>query len=128
MIKTVDHVTINIKNREKSEKFYSEFLGLMRQQQIDMGDSLIIYYELPGGVRLELIDTYERKPDSTDEQCTPGCYRHLAFEVDSVEKCRKACQKFQIPVIMEPSVLEKLHCKVMLIRDPNGVEIEFVER
>lgn len=127
MIKSIDHITINMEKRWESEQFYGEVMGFARQREVKMEDSLIIYYALPGDVRLELIESFASVPRSTDVQCTPGCYRHLAFRTDSLEICREKCKNAGIPVIIEPTFLEKLNCRVMLIHDPNGVEIEFIE-
>lgn len=128
MIKAINHFTVNVVNRKESDDFYSDFFGFQYLESVDMGDSFITYYALPGGVRLELIDSYGEESRSTNGQCTRGCYRHLAFEVDSLDDYYKRCAKLKIPVIMEPVLQEKLFCRAMLIQDPNGVEIELTEK
>ena len=52
----LDHITVNVKNLEQSEKFYGDLLGLEKTGFIDMGDHTLTYFRLPREVRLELID------------------------------------------------------------------------
>ena len=55
MVQSIDHITINVKNLEASRAFYGELLGLAELSKVDMGDHVLTYYALPGGVKLELI-------------------------------------------------------------------------
>ena len=51
----LDHITINVRDMEASERFYGEVLGLPKMENVDMGDHEIHYFQLDGPVRLELI-------------------------------------------------------------------------
>ena len=51
----LDHLTINVRDMEASERFYGEVLGLPKMENVDMGDHEIHYFQLDGPVRLELI-------------------------------------------------------------------------
>lgn len=128
MITGINHFTINVLNQEQSDTFYSEIFHFEKLEAIDMGDSCITYYSLPGNIRLELINYYTKEPQSTNTQKSLGCFRHLAFEVDNLDSYYDIFLKFKVPVIMPPTLMEKLHCRGMLIQDPNGVELELVEK
>ena len=55
-------------------------------------------------------------------------YRHFCLEVDCLEDYLKVCQEKNVHINMMPDWVEKLGCRCMLIRDPNGVEIELIDR
>ena len=52
----LDHITVNVKDLDRSKAFYGDVLGLKEAGFVQMGDHTLTYYELPQGVRLELID------------------------------------------------------------------------
>lgn len=124
----LNHITINVVDLEKSEEFYKTVLGLEGKGFIDMGDHTLTYFELPQKVRLELIN-YVGKADKKEiEETTRGIYRHFCLETDNLEEMKNLCLHKGIPVRKEPSYAEKLSCSTMLITDPNGVEIEIIEK
>ena len=123
----LNHITINVTDLEQAKAFYEKVLGLEPAGFIDMGDHALTYYQLPQGVRLELID-YEQKdqPVSVPETHV-GMYRHLCLEVDSeasLKELEERCAAFGRPVRKSSSWVEKLGCFNILITDPNDVEIE----
>ncbi len=127
MITGINHFTINVLDKNQSDIFYSNILNLKKLESVDMGDCYITYYSLPNQVRLELINYYTKEAKTTNTQKTLGCFRHLAFEVDNLDLYADMFLKYDIPIIMPPTLMEKLHCRGMLIQDPNGVELELVE-
>ena len=127
MIIGINHFTINVFDQKQSDMFYSNILNLKKLESIDMGDSCITYYSLPNHMRLELINYYTQEFKTTNAQKTLGCFRHLAFEVDNLDSYFDMFLKYNVPIIMPPTIMDKLHCRGMLIQDPNGVELELVE-
>lgn len=128
LVKTIDHITINVKDLEKTFSFYESILGLKRLEfTMDLGFGIIYYMELPGGTKLELIDyrTNEKSLETTDTDL--GIYRHVAFTVDSLDEMKSRCVKWGAKINLEKDYNKFLNCYVMLVNDPNGVEIEFVE-
>ncbi len=63
----LDHITVNVKDLDRSKAFYGDVLGLKEAGSVQMGDHTLTYYELPQGVRLELID-YEAKEEPKDKR------------------------------------------------------------
>jgi lactoylglutathione lyase len=126
-IKQVNHITINVKDLDASLAFYGNVMGLERMNSIDMGDHMLDYMKLPGGVRLEFI-SYKfktRSPDSVETDA--GKLRHLALEVDDLDELEGRCRKAGVKIRLQPVYVEKLRCRTMLVEDPNGVELEFVQ-
>lgn len=123
----LDHISINVTDLDASKQFYENLFALEQIGFIDMGDHTLTYYELPGGVRLELID-YENKDTPVSVQPTHvGMYRHFCLEVDSLKELRERCRELNVTVTSEPGFVERLERKNILFLDPNGVEIEVFE-
>lgn len=121
----IDHITINCADIGKACQFYEKVFRLPRLDVVDMGDHVLYYYQLPGA-RLELIAYREPQKHCKAGNTDTGIYRHFAVTADSLEEIREACLSNGGKINMEPSFIPKLGRKVMLICDPNGVEIEVV--
>jgi lactoylglutathione lyase len=129
VIKGIDHVTINVKDREKSFEFYEKFLGLKRVgENVILGGIDHYYFHLTEECRLELLCYLDDQPSVTVPQKGLGAIRHFALLTDDVDGIWKRCREAGIPVRMEPTDLEPLGCRALLVEDPNGVEVEFVKR
>jgi lactoylglutathione lyase len=122
----VDHITVNCTDTEKAFGFYETVLGLKKLETADLGDHVLYYYALPG-VKLELIGyknpQREWKTGSTDV----GIYRHMALAVDDLDGLYERCTQAGVKINLAPKYIEGIKKKVMLIVDPNGVEIEAIQ-
>jgi len=126
-IKTINHITINMKDIEKSLDFYGRVLGLEKLDEINMGDHYIRYFALPGGVRLELLEYfYETKP-AVYTEVDAGVFRHVAFEVDDIFKAAEELKAEGIRITEGPAYSENLGCYFMLLEEPNGCQLEFTQ-
>jgi lactoylglutathione lyase len=127
-LKYIDHITINVTDLNSSLRFYQDLLGLVRMETIDMGDHILDYCELPGGTRLELISyKYETKKIKTTET-DAGILRHIAFAIDDIDEFVERCLRFGAKMKTTPRYVDKLGCKAMLLEDPNGVELEIMQK
>lgn len=43
----LDHITVNVKDLDRSKAFYGDVLGLKEAGSVQMGDHTLTYYELP---------------------------------------------------------------------------------
>jgi catechol 2,3-dioxygenase-like lactoylglutathione lyase family enzyme len=128
IVKTIDHITINIKDLEKTFSFYESVLGLKKMDfTMDMGFGMIYYMMLPGGTKLELIHYRTEEQSLVTKDTDLGIYRHVAFTVDSLDEVKKRCVEWGAKINLDRTYNEFLNCYVMLVSDPNDVEIEFVE-
>ena len=59
----LDHISINVTDLDASKQFYENLFALEQIGFIDMGDHTLTYYQLPHGIRLELIDFMEKGPE-----------------------------------------------------------------
>lgn len=128
IVKTIDHITINVKDLAKSFDFYHKIMGLEKLDfEMDLGFGIIYYMGLPGGTKLELIDYRTEEQTLTTKDTDLGIYRHVAFTVDSLDEMKRRCVEWGAEIVLNKDYNEFLNVYVMLVTDPNGVEIEFVE-
>lgn len=127
MINGVHHITINVKELEKSIHFYGEFLKLHRLEDVDMGDHRLIYFLIGENLRLELIDYMIPGNDFSGGLTDCGMFRHLALLVDDINEIEKCLESYGGEVLQPPRRVEKLKFTGMLALDPNGCELEFIQ-
>ncbi len=124
----LNHITINVVDLQTSVVFYKIVLGLQQSGFIDMGDHTLTYFDLPQNVRLELIDYMQKDPQKGHRETDIGTYRHFCLETDDLEELEQICAKSGVLIRKSPSYVEKLSSSTMLVVDPNGVEIEIIEK
>jgi catechol 2,3-dioxygenase-like lactoylglutathione lyase family enzyme len=124
---SINHVTINCVDKEAAFRFYEEILELKRIEDVDLGDHVLYYYGLPGNVRLELIGYKNPQKQWETGNTDVGIYRHIAFDVDDLEAFYERCKKAKVKINLGPKLIPEINKKIMLIVDPNGVEIELMQ-
>ena len=125
---SLDHITINVEDLEKSVAFYRDVLKLEEAGFIDMGDHTLTYFRLTPECRLELIDYLTPVNTAHIENTDRRSYRHFCVETDDLNQVYEDCKTHQVLIRKEPSYVENLSASNILIVDPNGVEIEIIER
>ncbi|MHC1784209.1 MAG: VOC family protein [Anaerolineaceae bacterium] len=58
----IEHVSLNVRDMQKSKDFYTRIMGFKYLEVVDCGDFDIHYFALPGGSRLELFDYHGVQP------------------------------------------------------------------
>jgi lactoylglutathione lyase len=123
----IDHITINVVDIEKTLWFYGKLLGLKRLPDIELETETLHYFELPGSMKLELTEFKFENKTFKHKSSDTGIFRHLAFSCKDVyaieKKLTSAGYPFHIPV----NYNEKLGFHGGLTKDPNGVELEFMQ-
>lgn len=127
-VKAVDHITINVRDIEESNKFYGEILGLPYLGTVDMGDHELTYYQLTEATKLELIRYRFDSPDAVKTCFDKGMLRHFCIETDDLQKAFEDIKFSGVKILTEPAYIEKLSFENFLFEDPNGVEIEVIVR
>jgi lactoylglutathione lyase len=124
---SLNHITVNCTDKDAAFRFYEEILELKRIEEVDMGDHVLYYYGLSGIVRLELIEYKNPQKKWVTGNTDVGIYRHMAVEVDDLEILYEKCKKAGVKINLEPKYIPQIKKKIMLIVDPNGVEIETIQ-
>lgn len=127
MINKVHHIAIICSDYQKSKKFYTEVLGLeiIREVYRESRQSFKLDLQLNGTYVVELF-SFPNPPQRVSKPEALGL-RHLAFEVDDLEKVVAHLQKFKIEV--EPIRIDEITEKrYTFIADPDNLPIEFYEK
>lgn len=127
-ILSLDHITINVLDLEKSKDFYANVLKLENAGFIDMGDHTLTYFRLTPECRLELIQYLTPVSTASIAETDRRIYRHFCLETDDLNQVYQDCFSHAVFVRKAPSYVEKLGCHTMLIVDPSGVEIEIIQK
>jgi glyoxylase I family protein len=126
-IQSIDHISINVVDFEKSKDFYGRILGFKQLQTVDCGEFDITYFALPNGARLELFDYHGKSASQPREDSEVGL-RHLAFQVADVAAHEKMLMADGVKISLSTCDLPNLNARVLLFLDPNGVTLEFCEK
>jgi catechol 2,3-dioxygenase-like lactoylglutathione lyase family enzyme len=122
------HVSIIIKDVEESINFYSMILKLPLVKVVKKPNQILRYFKISETQEIELneylyeVETYEGNLNDK------GKYRHIAFNVDNIEEWQRYIESEGYPFHIPVSVDSYLNVKSGLFLDPNGVEIELVEK
>ena len=120
------HAMIRVKDIEKSIKFYSELLEmkLVREKKFD-DCSLYFLTDKNGIVQIEL--TYNDETPKDGYEVGTG-FGHFAFSVESMDEFTKKLQKTEYKYLYEPYKLSSTGSTIAFIKDPDGYEIELIEK
>ena len=125
-VRGIDHVSINVRDIGASLNFYGGLLGWRQLETVPFDGFSITYFQIPGGGRLELFDYGGNNP-KTDRGETEAGLRHLAFNVDDVDKAERELRSKGITITLAATDLPSLGCRVLLFLEPNGVTLEFCQ-
>jgi lactoylglutathione lyase len=119
----IGFITVKVRNMEESLKFYVEFLGLKEMIKFSPQPGInIVFLGDEKGNKLELIEnSHENIGDNKNNILVS-----IGFPVDNVDNILDLVNKKQIEIVRGPIVLPN-GTKFVYVKDPNGVEIEFIE-
>jgi glyoxylase I family protein len=126
-VKGIDHVSINTKDMKASADFYGGILGWKKMETVPFDGFSIVYFEVPGGGRLELFDYGGKNPKNERDESEAGL-RHLAFNVDDVDEAERSLRANGVTITMAATDLPSLDSRAILFLDPNGVTLEFCQK
>jgi lactoylglutathione lyase len=117
---------IRVKDIDKSLKFYTEVLNMKLSERRRLEDCELYFLDDESGCcQLEL--TYN---DDTPENGynNGNAFGHFAFSVHSFEEFTKKINKLGLKYLYEPFDLTGKGSKIGFILDPDGNEIELIEK
>lgn len=123
----VHHIAIICSDYKKSKAFYTSFLGLqiIKETYREERESYKLDLALNGVYVLELF-SFPNPPKRTSRPESVGL-RHLAFEVDDLQKTIAHCASNEI--VAEAIRIDELTKKrFTFIADPDHLPIEFYEK
>ena len=138
-----NHTSFTVSDLDRSIAFFSEVLGfeMVNRAQRDPklissitgvpgADIEVAYIQGPGH-RLELIQYHgpSERSQVDSRPCDSG-FAHVAYDVDDVDAAVAASAPHQFLPIGEVTMIDKgpnAGRKVVYLRDPDGVTIEYIE-
>jgi len=126
-VRRVDHITINTTDITASIEFYGSILGFRQLETVPFDGFSLVYFEIPGGGRMELFDYGGKNPRNAREESEAGL-RHLAFSVEDVDEAERHLRSKGVTVTLPATDLPSLGARVILFLDPNGVTLEFCQK
>lgn len=120
------HTMIRVKDIEKSLKFYTELFGLELAKEMRLEDATLYFLsDKEGYTQIELTHNDETPEDGYEIGTGFG---HFAFEVESMDEFTKKLHDFGGEYLYEPFNLSKHNFKIAFVKDPDGYEIELIEK
>ena len=124
---------IRVKDIDKSLKFYMELLGLRLLSKSSLEDcDLYFLGENEDVCQIELTYNYETPKDGYDNG---RCFGHFAFETDNMDEFSQKVSALGYEFLWEPFNLELRDeqgnvstKKISFLKDPDGNEIEIIEK
>lgn len=115
-------VTVKVKNMDDSIKFYTEFLGLSQMMRFSPQPGVeIAFLKDELGNKVELIqNSYE--PVGSDAKSLVS----IGFVVESVDNVLENVRERRVEIVRGPIETPNGQ-KFVYVKDPNGVEIEFIQ-
>lgn len=120
------HSMIRVKDIDKSLKFYTELLNMKLNKKKRLDDCELYFLDDEDGCcQIEL--TYN---DETPEEgyVNGNAFGHFAFAVDSLEKFTEKMNSLGYEYLYEPFDLNGKGSRIAFIKDPDGNEIELIEK
>jgi glyoxylase I family protein len=126
MLNRIHHAAIICSNYEASKRFYTQCLGLsvIAEHYREARNSFKLDLALPDGSQLELF-SFPGAPARPSYPEALGL-RHLAFEVNDVDRCKAQLELMGIAV--EPvRIDEYTDRRFVFFADPDGLPLELYE-
>lgn len=120
------HTMVRVKDIEKSLEFYGELIGLKLVSEKRLDDCTLYFLsDEIGEVQIEL--TYNDKTPEEGYKLGTG-FGHFAFQVDSMDEVTKKLKEMGYKYLYEPFQLSAVGSTIAFVKDPDGYEIEFIEK
>jgi len=120
MLQKVEHIGIQVRDLDRSIKFYTEVLGLTLRRRVRLNQTTELAFMLVGDSELELVCksteyTYAKE----------GIVNHLAFRVEDVAAVLERLRAHGVELIhQQPVVLDKLGSRIAFFWGPDGEKLE----
>ncbi len=130
----IHHVGIVVSDLERSLDWYRTVLEFeLRARTIVPDTGLEFAYVSRDGIELELFMQLGSKPASADARGVFSSFHqqgipHFALGVASVDAAYEWAVGKGLDVILAPQVNETMGVRYLFIADPDGTQIEFLER
>ena len=120
------HTMIRVKDVDKSLDFYTKLFGMELAEKRRLEDCWLYFLtDKESGQQIEL--TYNDETPKNGYEIGSG-FGHFAFGVDSMDEFTKKLNSLGYSYLYEPFDLTGKGSLIAFIKDPDGYEIELIEK
>lgn len=120
------HTMIRVKNIEKSLDFYTKLLNMKFDHKKRLDDCWLYFLtDEEKTCQIELTVNDETPENGYDIGTGFG---HFAFSVKSLDEFTKKMDELGYEYLYEPFDLNGKGCNIAFVKDPDGYEIELIEK
>ena len=120
------HAMIRVKDIKASMKFYTELFELKKTHEIKLDDCLLHFLKgEDGDFEIELTENFETPENGYQNG---NAFGHFAFETKNMDEFTKRMTELGYTYLYEPWVMEEAQSKIAFVKDPDGNEIEIIEK
>lgn len=116
------HTMLRVKDLEKSVEFYTNFIGLKETRRKPIGDEATLVFLTDGAGHYAIELTHNH---GVDDYELGDQFGHLAFHVEDLEAVIKQVEE---QGWWYRKSRPELSSSYIFIKDPNGYDIEIIER
>ena len=120
------HTMIRVKDAQKSVKFYTELFNMTINKRKRLDDCELIFLDDEEGVNQIELTFNDETPENGYEIGTG--FGHFAFSVKSLDEFTEKLHAFGLDYLYEPFDLNGKGTKIAFVKDPDGYEIELIEK
>jgi lactoylglutathione lyase len=123
MIRKAEHIGIQVRDLDRSIKFYTEVLGLPLRKRLRLNETTDLAFLSLGDSEIELICKSTEYTFAKE-----GIVNHLAFRVEGIAGMLERLRKHGVELIHEqPLSVEKLGTRIAFFWGPDGEKLELFE-
>ena len=120
------HTMIRVRDIEKSLKFYTEVLDMHLDHKKRLEDCEVYFMsDKENTCQIEL--TYNDETPENGYELGTG-FGHFGFAVESLDEMTKKLEKLGYEYLYPPFDLNGKGSKIAFVKDPDGYEIELIEK
>jgi len=120
------HSMIRVKDIDASMKFYTEVLNMKLNKKKRLEDCELYFLDDEEGVsQIELTYNDDTPPQGYQNG---NAFGHFAFSVKSLDEFTEKIKRLGYEYLYEPFDLNGKGTKIAFIKDPDGNEIELIEK
>jgi lactoylglutathione lyase len=121
---TLGQYCINVSNMERAVAFYKDAVGLEITNTVEEENFREVILGTDGGARIQL--AYHFGEDGPIQHVN-SFWKHYVYTDDCKGLFERALAGGGESVL-EPQVLERWHCTVAMVSDPDGYQLEIIQR
>jgi lactoylglutathione lyase len=123
MLQKVEHVGVQVRDMDRSIKFYTEVLGLTLRQRVWLNETTELAFLPLGDSEIELICKSTEYTFAKE-----GIVNHLTFRVDDIAGTLERLRRHGVELIhQQPLALPNVGVRIAFFWGPDGEKLELLE-